>query len=37
MKVVRALGAVRTGLEDKPVEKVGILRATVAKDEDEAE
>jgi peptidyl-prolyl cis-trans isomerase-like 1 len=38
MKVVRALGAVRTGLEDKPVEKVGILRATLAKeDEDEGE
>jgi peptidyl-prolyl cis-trans isomerase-like 1 len=37
MKVVRALGAVRTGLEDKPVEKVGILRATVAKEDDEVE
>jgi peptidyl-prolyl cis-trans isomerase-like 1 len=37
MKVVRALGAVRTGLEDKPVEKVEILNATVAKEEDEVE
>jgi peptidyl-prolyl cis-trans isomerase-like 1 len=37
MKIVRALGAVRTGLEDKPVEKVGIVRASVVKAEEDEE
>jgi peptidyl-prolyl cis-trans isomerase-like 1 len=37
MKVVRALGAVRTALEDKPVEKVGILRAALVEAEGDEE
>jgi peptidyl-prolyl cis-trans isomerase-like 1 len=38
MKVVRALGGIRTGLEDRPVETVGIVKATTVKaEENEAE
>ncbi len=35
MRIVQRMGLVKTGKEDRPVEEVKIVKATVLKGEDE--